>query len=101
MPAGFLVIGAGLALSFYVVWCLGANDAANPTECAVGSGVLSLRRALLLFCAFVALGAILQGFTVIKTLGKGIVEDVTVLGALSVGSGTHTWSLFAQIAPSP
>ena len=94
MAAGLLVIGIGLALSFYVAWCLGANDAANPTECAVGSGVLSLRRALILFCIFVALGAILQGFMVIKTIGKGVVEDVSVLGALSVVFSACLWITF-------
>jgi len=94
MAAGLLVIGVGLALSFYVAWCLGANDAANPTECAVGSGVLSLRRALVLFCVFVALGAILQGFMVIKTIGKGVVEEVTVLGSLCVVLSACLWITF-------
>jgi len=94
MAAGLLVIGVGLALSFYVAWCLGANDASNPTECAVGSGVLSLRRALILFCIFVALGAILQGFMVIKTIGKGVVEDVSVLGSLSVVLSACLWITF-------
>jgi PiT family inorganic phosphate transporter len=94
-----LVIGAGLALSFYVAWCLGANDAANPTECAVGSGVLSMRRALLLFCVFVAIGALLQGFMVIKTIGKGVVEvppgiPFRVEGALVVVLSACLWITF-------
>lgn len=91
---GILVLGVGLALSFYVAWCLGANDAANPTECAVGAGVLTLRRALLLFCIFVALGALLQGFMVMKTIGRGVVENVTIAGSLTVILSACLWITF-------
>ncbi len=94
MAAGLLVIGIGLGISLYVAWCLGANDAANPTECAVGSGVLSMRRALLLFCIFVAIGALLQGFMVIKTIGRGVVENVSILGSVSVVLSACLWITF-------
>jgi len=92
--AALAILGTGLGLSFYVAWCLGANDASNPTECAVGSGVLSLRRALLLFLIFVALGALLQGFMVIKTIGKGVVEHVTLVGSLTVVLSACLWITF-------
>jgi len=86
-----LVLAAGLALSFYVAWCLGANDAANPTNCAVGSGVLSLRDALILFAAFAALGAMLQGFMVMKTIGKGVVPSIDLLGTFTVMLAAGLW----------
>ncbi len=90
----FIVLFLGLAASFYVAWCLGANDAANPTECAVGSGVLTLKRALLLFCIFSALGALTQGFMVIKTIGAGIVPKVNVAGSLTVVLSACLWITF-------
>ncbi len=74
-----------------IAWCLGANDAANPTDCAVGSGVISLRRALALFSIFVFIGAILQGHMVMKTLSKGIVEHINLLGAFTVVFSIVIW----------
>jgi PiT family inorganic phosphate transporter len=76
---------AGVALSCAMAWALGANDAANPTDCAVGAGVISLRRALALFAVFSALGGILIGSLVMKTFDRGIVDRKTGIetGALS------------------
>ena len=86
-----IVYIVGLALSFYLAWCLGANDAANPTDCAVGSGVASLRRALMLFAIFAALGALLQGFMVMKTIDRGIVPRVDVTGAFTITLAACIW----------
>jgi len=89
--ASILLLALGLVLSFYVAWCLGANDAANPTECAVGSGATTLRQALVLFSAFAALGALTHGFMVIKTIGTGVVQDVTLLGSVTVILSACLW----------
>jgi len=62
-----------LLAGFYVGWNIGANDAGNCIGTAVGSGLLSYRRAALLVSVFAVLGAILQGGHVMKTVGKGIV----------------------------
>lgn len=91
MVAGFLLLGLGLALSFYLAWCLGANDASNPTECAVGSGVITLRGALLLFCFFAALGALTHGFMVIKTIGMGVVQELNLLGSVTTVLSACLW----------
>ncbi len=89
--ATLIVIAVGLALSFYIAWCLGANDAANPTNYAVGSGVLTLKKALLLFALFASLGAMLQGYMVMKTIGKGVVADIDVVGTLTVMLAAGLW----------
>ncbi len=89
-----IVYAIGLALAFYVAWCLGANDAANPTDCAVGSGVITLRRAVLLFAIFVAIGALLQGFMVMKTIDRGIVPRIDVLGAFTTILAVSIWVTF-------
>ncbi len=86
-----LVLVAGLALSFYIAWCMGANDAANPTNFAVGAGVLTLRKALVLFAAFAALGALVQGYMVMKTIGKGVVPEVDLMGTLTIMLAAGAW----------
>ncbi len=62
-----------LLSGFYVGWNIGANDAGNCIGTAVGSGLLSYKRAAILVSVFAVLGAILQGGGVMKTVGKGIV----------------------------
>jgi PiT family inorganic phosphate transporter len=56
-----------------VGWSIGANDAANSLGTAVGSGVRSLRQAIILISVFGFLGAFLQGSYVVKTIGRDIV----------------------------
>ena len=68
---------------FYVGWNIGANDAGNCIGTAVGSGLLSYRRAALLVSTFAVLGAILQGGRVMETVGKGIVSaELTVMAVV-------------------
>lgn len=90
-----LLMVMGLLAAFYVAWNIGANDAANPTETAVGSGALSMRKAILLFTVFVFLGAIAQGHRVMKTVGKGVVKDLDPIMALSASVGAALWITIA------
>lgn len=94
MSLTYLFLGAGLALSFFMAWTLGANDAASPTDCAVGAGVISLKRALILFAIFSAIGALTQGFMVITTIGKGLVPSIDLLGAMTVVLAACIWVTF-------
>lgn len=93
--AAIVYVAAGLAVSFYVAWNLGANDAANPTDTAVGAGAVTLRQAVLMFSIFAALGAILEGYQVIKTVGKGIVTNLTPIAALAAGLSGGLWITLA------
>ncbi|RLI04406.1 hypothetical protein DRO26_04645 [Candidatus Bathyarchaeota archaeon] len=85
------IIGLGFTLT--VAWSLGANDAANPTQCAVGSGVITLKKALTLFAIFVLFGALLQGSMVMKTLSKGVVPHIGFVGALAIVVSIVLWIL--------
>ncbi len=84
-----LIYVVGIFLCFLMAWCLGANDAANPTDCAVGAGAISIKKALLLFAIFAALGGILLGPFTVKTIDRGIVpkeglpERTVVLGSVA------------------
>lgn len=90
-----IIVLLGLAVAFYMAWNLGANDAANPTDTAVGSGAISLRKAILLFSVFAVVGALLQGYKVIKTIGKGVVRDLDPLMALSASLAAGLWVTLA------
>lgn len=67
------LIAITVLMGIGVGWSIGANDAANSLGTAVGSRVLTLKRAIILIAIFGFLGAFLQGSYVTKTIGKGIV----------------------------
>ncbi|NOZ30710.1 MAG: inorganic phosphate transporter [Crenarchaeota archaeon] len=92
---GEILVILGLMAAFYMAWNLGANDAANPTDTAVGSGAVSLKKAILLFSVFAVLGAVLQGYRVIKTIGKGVVKDLDPAMALSASLAAGLWVTLA------
>lgn len=101
-----LVYGIGILLSFFMALALGMNDAANPTECAVGAGTISMKKAIILFAIFVALGGILLGPFVMKTVDRGLIardnitqltqtlgmDESQVIGMIVVGSFTAVLS---------
>lgn len=84
-----IVYAIGILLSFWMALNLGANDAANPTDCAVGSGAIRMKKAIVLFAIFAALGGILLGPFVMKTIDRGIIpkeelsEGVMILGSFA------------------
>ncbi len=91
----------GLAASFMVAFSLGGNDFANPTDCAVGAGVIDFNKAILLFSAFVFIGSIMQGRFVIKTLGGGVVPEIELVGAVSAVLATFIWVNIATLLGMP
>lgn len=66
---GLIVMLAG----FFVAWNIGANDTANCIGTVVGGRVLTLRRALVLVITTVILGAFLEGWKNMKTIGEGVI----------------------------
>ncbi len=94
----------GLAAAAFMAFNIGANDAANPIDQTVGSGVLRLKQALALFAIFTIIGALLQGSYVIKTLGKGIIPEqpgIDVVGALLSVAAAGAWILTATLLRLP
>ena len=76
----------GLAGGVYLGWALGANDAANFFGTAVGSGVISFRRASVLCALAVLAGAALQGQAGIQTLSGLTEQTMTTLIIVSVSA---------------
>lgn len=97
MDIQLILLIIGLILAFVMAINLGGNDAANPTSAAVGAGVLSIKRALLFFALFTIAGAGLQGFMVMKTIGKGIIPSIDVAGAVAIVLAASIWIFSATM----
>jgi len=81
----FLYLTSGLFLG----WSLGANDAANIFGTAVGSKMISFRRAAIIASIFVIIGATLQGSGTTNTLSR--------LGSVDALAGAFTVALSAAV----
>lgn len=62
-----------LILGFFVALNLGANNTANCVGVAVGGRVLSYRQAMSIIVVFVILGAVLEGWKNMRTVGQGLI----------------------------
>jgi inorganic phosphate transporter, PiT family len=78
-----------LTSGLFLGWSLGANDASNVFGSAVGSRMVSFRKAAIIASVFVILGAVIQGAGASNTLGK--------LGAVNAIGGSFTVALAAAI----
>ncbi len=78
-----------LTSGLFLGWSLGANDASNVFGSAVGSKMVSFRKAAVIASIFVILGAVIQGAGTTDTLGK--------LGAVNAIGGSFTVALAAAV----
>jgi phosphate/sulfate permease len=78
-----------LTSGLFLGWSLGANDASNVFGSAVGSKMVSFRKAAIIASIFVILGAVIQGAGASDTLGK--------LGGVNAIGGSFTLALAAGI----
>jgi PiT family inorganic phosphate transporter len=78
-----------LTSGLFLGWSLGANDASNVFGSAVGSKMVSFRKAAIIASIFVILGAVIQGAGASHTLGK--------LGGVNAIGGSFTLALAAAI----
>ncbi len=94
------LLGAGA----YVGWNIGANDTANCVGTSVGCGLISYKRAVILVAFFVIAGAMLEGENVMKTIGKGIVNEqldyIAIFVALVCSGFFVTLATFYRIPTS-
>ena len=78
-----------LTSGLFLGWSLGANDASNVFGSAVGSRMVSFRKAAVIASIAVILGAVIQGNGATQTLGK--------LGAVNAIGGSFTLALAAAV----
>jgi len=96
-----LVMVIGLVLAVYIAWAIGSNDAANPTNTAVGSGALGLKAALIVFSLSAFAGAVLQGWMVMKTFGGGVVRIRDLYDAVIATVATALWVTISSLYGMP
>lgn len=78
-----------LTSGLFLGWSLGANDASNVFGSAVGSKMVSFRKAAIIASIAVIIGAVMQGEGASHTLGK--------LGAVNAIGGAFTLALASAI----
>jgi len=78
-----------LTSGLFLGWSLGANDASNVFGSAVGSKMVSFRKAAIIASLAVIFGAVLQGAGASDTLGK--------LGSINAIGGAFTLALAAAV----
>ena len=80
-----LILVLAILIAAYMAWNIGANDVANAMGTSVGSGALTLRRAIIVAAVFEFLGAVLFGSHVTDTIRKGVLDfgDDETLAAYS------------------
>ena len=69
-----LILVLAILIAGYMAWNIGANDVANAMGTSVGSGALTLRRAIIVAAVFEFLGAVLFGSHVTDTIRKGVLD---------------------------
>lgn len=92
------------AFGFFMAWGMGANDVANAMGTSVGSGVLTVKQAIIVAMIFEFCGAYLAGGEVTETIRSGIVQSsvvedtphLLVYGMLSTLLATGVWLTVAS-----
>ncbi len=69
-----LILSIATLIGFYMAINIGSNDLANAMGTSVGSGALTLNKAVILSIIANALGAVLAGSYVTNTISKGMID---------------------------
>lgn len=75
-----VILVLATVFGFYMAWGIGANDVANAMGTSVGSGALTLKRAVIVAAVFEFSGAVFVGMHVSETVRKGIVDPAIFTG---------------------
>ena len=75
-----VILGIALIAGFYMAWSIGANDVANAMGTSVGSGALTIKRAVIIAAVLEFAGAFLVGTHVSETIRKGIINPEIFTG---------------------
>lgn len=87
-----------------MAWNIGANDVSNAMGTSVGSGALTLRKAVIIAAILEFSGALFMGSNVSETMQKGIIDtslfvdqpQILVLGMVAALLSTSLWLQIAS-----
>jgi len=93
-----------LAIGFYMAWNIGANDVSNAMGTSVGSGALTLRRAVIIAAILEFSGAFFVGGHVSETIQKELIDvslfvsdpQTLIFGMCGALLGTGIWLQLAS-----
>ena len=103
------IVGLGGLFAFTTAYGIGANDVANAFATSIGSGALSIKKAVLFASIFEFSGALLMGSHVTDTIRKGIADyscfedDPAILmyGCMCVLAAMSVWLVTASYLEMP
>ncbi|MFI5334325.1 MAG: inorganic phosphate transporter [Chlamydiales bacterium] len=98
-----------LVVGFYMAWNIGANDVSNAMGTSVGSGALTLFRAVIVAAVLEFCGAFFVGAPVTETMQSGLIDPnlfssqplVLIIGMCGALLGTSIWLQIASICGWP
>ena len=107
-PDSFVLV-AGALVGLYMAANIGANDLANAMGTSVGSGALTLNRAVIISIVANLLGAVLAGGYVTTTISKGMINpdlfaaapDKLMLGMFAALVASGIWVHLATVLGMP
>ena len=103
MEYALILITLAIIFALYMTWGVGANDVANAMGTSVGSGAITVRKAIIIAAIFEFAGAFLAGGHVTGTIRKGIIDasavpapEILVYGMLSALLAAGVWLMIAS-----
>ncbi|MEE9120074.1 MAG: inorganic phosphate transporter [Syntrophobacteria bacterium] len=109
MSADTIILAAATLVGLYMAANIGANDLANAMGTSVGSGALTIRRAVIISIVANLLGAVLAGGHVTNTISKGMINpdllagtpDKLMLGMFAALLASGIWVHLATVFGMP
>ena len=84
MAVVFWILVAFATIScLFMAWSLGANSNSPPFAPAIGANVITTMRAAFLIGILAAAGAMTQGGAISETVGRNLIDGVTILDRCS------------------
>ncbi len=104
MEDQLIYLALAAVFGLFMAWGIGANDVANAMATSIGSGALTIRKALIVAAIFEFGGAVLAGGQVTSTIRRGIIDstyvvdspEVLIFGMLAALLAAGSWLLVAS-----
>ncbi len=103
MEYASVFVTLAIIFGLYMTWGVGANDVANAMGTSVGSGAITVKKAILIAAIFEFAGAVLAGGHVTGTIRKGIIDpsfvttpEILIYGMLAALLAAGVWLMIAS-----